>query len=75
MPPVLLFLMDSLAAPQCSLIFPGSLHPNATAILISRDIHAFASCNPTCFAAQTNIILYPWARPSGDKVFPVPVGD
>ena len=36
-------------------ILPGSLHPNATAILISKLIHAFANCNPTCLAAQTNI--------------------
>jgi hypothetical protein len=33
-----------------------------------------ANANPTCLAAQRNIILCDPANPSGLSVFPVPVG-
>jgi hypothetical protein len=35
---------------------------------------ALASANPTCLAAQTNIILYCSESPIGVIVLPVPVG-
>ena len=48
--------------------------PNAKAIFLPADTAALANANPTCLAAQTNMILCDSDKANGDSVLPVPVG-
>ena len=57
-PPDRLFFVKDFAAEKCRRISAELPHPNANATFLLTEIAALANANPTCLAAQTNMIFY-----------------